>query len=365
MEVQSPYQMTKRTLSEILREIYYDASHPAGYRGPIEVLRHAKKQRPQTTLRDVKAWLASEDTHTLHRPVRRRYRRNRVYVNGIDDQWQADLVDVAALSRHNRGIRFLLTCIDIFSKYAWVLPVKDKRGPTIAKALDDILRERTPRKLQTDKGSEFFNKDVKKMLRSYDVHLFATHNETKASIVERFNRTFKEKMWKYLTARNTVKYLDVLPKLVEGYNRGYHRSIGRSPDSVNAKNELEVWHHLYPKEKENDPQYRFNVGDRVRLSMNVRQFRKSYLPGWTEEIFTIVKRIPRVPVVYALEDWGGEPIEGTFYETELQRVYKDENDTFKIEKILRRRKNKNGKMQYFVKWKGYPSKFNSWVDHLE
>ena len=154
--------MTKRTLSEILREIYYDASHPAGYRGPIEVLRHAKKQRPQTTLRDVKAWLASEDTHTLHRPVRRRYRRNRVYVNGIDDQWQADLVDVAALSRHNRGIRFLLTCIDIFSKYAWVLPVKDKRGPTIAKALDDILRERTPRKLQTDKGSEFFNKDVKK-----------------------------------------------------------------------------------------------------------------------------------------------------------------------------------------------------------
>ena len=172
-------------------------------------------------------------------------------------------------------------------------------------------------------------------------------------------------MWKYLTARNTVKYLDVLPKLVEGYNRGYHRSIGRSPDSVNAKNELEVWHHLYPKEKENDPQYRFNVGDRVRLSMNVRQFRKSYLPGWTEEIFTIVKRIPRVPVVYALEDWGGEPIEGTFYETELQRVYKDENDTFKIEKILRRRKNKNGKMQYFVKWKGYPSKFNSWVDHLE
>ena len=102
----------------------------------------------------------------------------------------------------------------------------------------------------------------------------------------------------------------------------------------------------------------------MRLSMNVRHFRKGYLPRWTEEIFTVYKRIPRKPVVYTLKDWDGEIVEGTFYETELQRVEKDDQDVFKIEKILRRRKNKNGKMQYFVKWKGYPAKFNSWIDQI-
>ncbi|KAJ8043891.1 hypothetical protein HOLleu_11191 [Holothuria leucospilota] len=359
--------MTKQTekLPDILRSIYYDASHPAGYRGIAELLRHARKRRPNTTREEVERWLRSEDTYTLHRPVRRKYERNRVYVHGIDDQWQADLVDVTALSRHNRGIRFLLTCIDIFSKYAWVVPVKDKKGTTIVKALETILVRRRPRKLQTDKGSEFFNKDVKRLLASHDVHLFATHNETKASVVERFNRTFKEKMWKYLTANNTLRYLETLPRLVESYNTGYHRSIGRSPVDVSDRNELEVWNRLYPDLRRRRKSRRgTSVGDRVRLSMNVRHFRKGYLPRWTEEIFTVYKRIPRKPVVYTLKDWDGEIVEGTFYETELQRVEKDDEDVFKMEKILRRRTNKNGKMQYFVKWKGYPAKFNSWIDQI-
>ncbi|KAJ8050072.1 hypothetical protein HOLleu_03126 [Holothuria leucospilota] len=309
--------MTKQTekLPDILRSIYYDASHPAGYRGIAELLRHARKRRPNTTREEVERWLRSEDTYTLHRPVRRKYERNRVYVHGIDDQWQADLVDVTALSRHNRGIRFLLTCIDIFSKYAWVVPVKDKKGTTIVKALETILVRRRPRKLQTDKGSEFFNKDVKRLLTSHDVHLFATHNETKASVVERFNRTFKEKMWKYLTANNTLRYLETLPRLVESYNTGYHRSIGRSPVDVSDRNELEVWNRLYPdlrrrrksRRGTRRPMYRFDVGDRVRLSMNVRHFRKGYLPRWTEEIFTVYKRIPRKPVVYTLKDWDVPP----------------------------------------------------------
>ncbi|KAJ8036279.1 hypothetical protein HOLleu_20207 [Holothuria leucospilota] len=113
--------MTKQTekLPDILRNIYYDACHPAGYRGIAEFLRHAMKRRSNTTREDVERWLRSEDTYTLHRRVRRKYERNRVHVHGIDDQLQADLLNVTALSRHNRGIRFLFTYIDIFSKYAW------------------------------------------------------------------------------------------------------------------------------------------------------------------------------------------------------------------------------------------------------
>lgn len=357
--------MSTATLPEILKELYYDASHPAGYRGIDALLRHAKQKRPSTTRKEVKAWLETQDTYTLHKPLTRKYARNRVIVNGIDDQWQADLVDVRALSRYNSRFNFLLTCIDIFSKFAWVIPLKNKTGRSLAKALDQIFKSgRRPRKLQTDKGSEFFNQHVKKFLERNEVHLFATHNETKASVVERFNRTLKEKMWKYFTANNTLKFRDVLSDIVASYNKSYHRSIGRPPTTVGPRNELSVWLKLYPRQRTN-PRYRFNIGDKVRLSMALRPFRKGYLPRWTEEIFTVALRLPRTPPVYRLKDWDGEMIEGTFYEAELQRVKKGSNaDIYRIEKVLRRRRRKDGKLEYFVKWLGYPPKFNSWTDQV-
>lgn len=358
--------MSTDSLATILHDLYYDASHPAGYRGVNALLRHARKRRPNTTLQEVKAWLRTQDPYTLHKPSRKRYSRNRIYVKGIDDQWQADLVDVRQLSRQNRGFKYLLTCIDIFSKYAWVIPLKDKTGTSLKRAFLDILKDgRQPRKLQTDKGSEFFNRQVKNLLIEKDIHLFATHNETKASVVERFNRTLKEKMWKYFTANHTMAYLNVLPKLVTSYNSAHHRSIGRSPNSVTLKNELDVWRTLYPRQTSQQPQvFRFDVGDKVRLSMTVRPFRKGYLPRWTEEIFTVSARLPRRPPVYRIKDWDGEVIHGTFYETEIQRVDKHDKDVYRVERVLRRRRKQDGKMEYFVKWTGYPSKFNSWTDQL-
>ena len=110
--------------------------------------------------------------------------------------------------------------------------------------------------------------------------------------------------------------------------------------------------------------YTLEVGDKVRLSMVTQTFRKGYLPRWTEEIFTIVKRLPRTPPVYTIEDWNGDHIDGTFYTEELQKVTKKDSDLFKIEKVLRRRKTKDGRTEYFVKWQGYPTTFNSWISSV-
>ena len=149
---------------------------------------------------------------------------------------------MTALSNENEGYRFLLLVIDTFSKYGWIIPLKDKKGETVADALKDIFKKRKPGKLWTDKGREFYNKDVKDL-----VELYSTENEEKSSIAERWIRTMKEKMWKYFTDNNTYNYIDVLPDLVEDYNNTVHSSIKLSPiEASKKKNELTVWRNLYP-----------------------------------------------------------------------------------------------------------------------
>ena len=281
-------------------------------------------------------------------------------VPGIDAQFQADLVDVQNLSRYNKGYKYLLTCIDIFSKYTWVVPLKTKQGQELVKAFQTILSSgRKPNKLQTDQGTEFLNRVFQKFLRENNIDFFTVNSGLKASVVERFNRTFKNKMYKYFTAKNTLTYIDVLPKLVKSYNNTYHRRIKMKPSQVTKANEAKVWDTLYGNDVDKRVRYKFQVGDRVRISKVKRMLEKSYLPNFTEEMFTIYQRFARQVPVYKLKDDAGEILDGTFYEAELQKVIK-EDDVYRVEKVLRKRKRK-GVVEYFVKWKGYSSKFNSWV----
>ena len=145
------------------------------------------------TRSQVITWLQKQPGYTLHRPARRQFRRSKVFVNGLDDQCQADLVDLQSLRRWNHGYKYLLTCIDILSKYAWVVPLKTKTGSALVEAFTTIFKQgRKPDKLQTDAGTEFKNKTFQTFLKQRDVHHFVTYNETKAQIVERFNRTLKQ-----------------------------------------------------------------------------------------------------------------------------------------------------------------------------
>ncbi|KAK3728361.1 hypothetical protein QZH41_011396 [Actinostola sp. cb2023] len=199
---------------------------------------------------------------------------------------------------------------------------------------------RQPRVLQTDQGTGFLNRHVQSFLKSLGIRHFVTYSDPKAQIVERFHRTTKNRLWRYFTAQNTHTYVDVLPEFVNGYNRAYHRSIRRSPDSVTHENAQEVWHMLYDDDAKPTPRrrFRFRVGDQVRMSKLARAFKKGYLPNWTEEVFVIASQMRGTPPRYKLNEWDGVPIEGSFYEHELQRVTVRPEDSVRVEAIVKRRR---------------------------
>ena len=160
----------------------------------------------------------------LHKPIRRKFIQRRVISNGIDDIWSADLVEMQPYSKENDGFRYLLNVIDIFSKYAWSKPLKNKTGNEVSNAFDKILKEgRKCKHLWVDEGTEFYNKIFLKLLDDNDIKIYSTYNQGKAVVIERFNRTLKSRMWKYFSANNTYKYIDILPDLIERYNNSKHR----------------------------------------------------------------------------------------------------------------------------------------------
>ena len=138
------------------------------------------------------------------------------------------------LSKFNKGFRFLLCAIDIFSKYAWVVPLKDKKGISIVNAFQIILKEsnRKPNKIWADKGSEFYNSSFKKWLKDNDIKMYSTNNEGKSVIAERFIRTLKNKICKYMTSISKNVYVDKLDDIVKKYNNTYHTSIKMKPVDV-------------------------------------------------------------------------------------------------------------------------------------
>ena len=279
-----------------------------------------------------------------------------VYVKGIDDTWAADLIDMQSFAKFNDGVKHLLCVIDIFSKYGWIVPIKDKTGKSVAVAFDKIFTNsgRKPDKMWVDKGKEFYNKDVK----SLGVELYSTENKEKSCVIERWNRTMKEKMFKYFTANSTRQYIDVLDDMVSLYNNTRHTSIKMTPTKASIKaNEKAVWLNLYGGLYPDRVQPKFSIGDRVRISKKKKTFEKGYTANWTEEIFTVTKILYTDPTTYKLNDSHAEEIQGTFYEQELQKT---SQEIFRIEKIIRRRGNKS-----LVKWVGYPESFNSWIDNEE
>ena len=178
----------------------------------------------------------------LYKTVTRNFQRRRVNVNSIDEIWAADLIDMHASSKDNNGIKYLLTVIDIFSKFVCIVRLKRKTGQEVANAFSSILKERRLSKMLIDKGGEFYNKDVQKL-----VELYSTESYEKSFVNERFN-SIKKKMFKYFSAYNTPKNVDVLDLLVDQYNNTIHSSIKMPPKEPRRKeNENKVWRNLYPE----------------------------------------------------------------------------------------------------------------------
>ena len=180
-------------MDKALAKLYYDASNAGSFKGVERLYRRALAAKVAGVTRDnMRAFLAPKQFYTLHRPARRRYKRNPTYTGGIDRQWQADLADMRAIADENDGARYLLTVVDVFSKYAWAVPIKKKDAATATAGFAEVLRLATPRcpaRLQTDKGLEFFNSQFAALMKSHKINHFASNSDLKAAYVERFNRT--------------------------------------------------------------------------------------------------------------------------------------------------------------------------------
>ena len=183
----------------------------------------------------------------LHKPIKRNFTRRRVIANHKDEIWCSDLVEMQQFSKWNKGYRYLLMVLDVFSKYGWIVPLKDKKGETVAEAFKKIFKEgRKPQYLWVDKGKEYYNKHVKELLDKNKITLYSTENEEKSSICERWNRTIKTQMWKQFTIQGNTMYLDMLPKILKYYNNTKHSSIKMTPiEASKKKNEGVVYFNLY------------------------------------------------------------------------------------------------------------------------
>ena len=369
----------KSDINEYLLKLYTDPNKNASFGGINRLYEYVKQDgKYKISRKDIKDWLSGIDAYTLHKPARRNYKRNVYLVDSIDSLWQLDLIELQTLSKQNKGIRYLLTCIDIFSKFAQVMPLKTKSGPEVAKAIEKIFSKgRVPQKVNFDKGREWLNKHVSEVFKKHKIHSFTTQDDTvKASVVERFNKTFKSRLFRYLSHKNTHKYHDVLQALVKSYNNSYHRSIKCAPAEVTKENESLVWKNLYGKLNDERKKRikntlkrikkrpsQFKPGDKVRISIHKYPFMKSYKQQWSLEVFVVVKCIKRDQRVFLLRDLNGEDITGKFYAHELQKVRQDDDALYKVEKVIRKRR-RNGVKEYFVKFLGYPSSHNAWVTYL-
>lgn len=353
---------------------YFEAGsrHPQAYAGTGPVLR----EEPPKERKDKEAWLAAQTTHQIHRPARKRFPRRPFVVHSLDEMWQLDLSDMQWYKRENGGYAWILFAIDVFSRYVWTRPLKRKTGENTAAGLADIFREvaddpqrrhTLPRVVYVDRGSEFYNKNVKDLLAStpIPVALRSSHDETKAAVVERVQRTIKARLWKYLYQNGTSKWVDALPAIVDSYNHAYHTTLRRTPASITRDDEEAVWktvHGARDAALQDEPRFALEVGDVVRISRQAKLFRKGYLPQWTEEWFRVRARDRGPPPYYRLEDLEGEDVEGPFYEPELQKVTPEEQKTatFRVEKVLKRR-TRDGQREALVQYLGWPEKFNEWL----
>ena len=201
----------------------------------------------------------------LHKPVIKKFNKRNVYSQFKDNIWGVDLADMQSLSRKNKGIKYLLCAIDLYSKYAFVIPLKDKKGISIVNAFNKIIKQsnRKPNKIWVDKGGEFFNHVFKKWLSDNNIIMYATFNEGKSVVAERFIRTLKNKLYKHMTATGKNVYYDVLDDIVNEYNNTKHNTIKMKPIDVGDNKRGYFDEH-------NEKDSRFKVGDRVKYLLLIK-----------------------------------------------------------------------------------------------
>ena len=350
---------------DYLASIYYDPAHAGAYAG-LEKLYRAVRREGKFVLgrKKIRDWLTKQENHAVHKEERTKFRRRRVVAPFVDYQWDADTAYMESYKKQNDGYAYFLLVVDIMSKYVWTEALRTKTGKEMVEAFKGIFtRGRRPTRIRSDKGSEFANKDLRRLLKDQGVIYFVTQNVVKASFAERAIKTIKLRIVRYMTRTQTHRWIDVLRDITDSYNKTYHRSIKRTPASVKKNESIELWKLQYqsgPNETSLPAvDYKFKAGDLVRVSFLRRQFQREYDERWSRELFVVNTRFTKEGIPqYRLKDYAGEKVTGTFYQNQLNKA--TEQDNYLIDKVIASKGKGKGK-RYLVNWKGWPSKYDSWI----
>ncbi len=349
-----------KELENEIVERYKTPGDPLAFSSAKNIYYQLNQEVPLKKIEDI---LASIESHSLHKEFHKG-ERNKSYARFKRYQFQLDLCFILNLSNYNDDVKYFLTVIDCFTRYAFVRPLKDKKSENVLKAFKDILLEAVekPFMIVCDKGTEFTNKAFISYCYNEHIKVVLPQSNTHAAFVERFNRTFQNLISKFCTEYETHRYIDHVQDIVRSYNLRKHRMIGMSPfeaeknpqaalviNNLISKQELEI------KKKQPD----LKIGAYVRISKSKDKFSRGYDEQTQNEIFRIrtVSNNKRKPLYYLSDYQGKEDIKGGFYRFELTPV---NINTFRIEKILKRRKHK-GKTYVYVKWVGYDNQHNQWI----
>lgn len=341
---------------------YRNPEHPTAFSAPGTVARYYNISKKRA-----KKLLESIDSYVLHREYKRPRKFNPYYIYKPRTLIQADLIEIRTMSEENEGINYLLLIIDVFTRKIWVYPLKDKQGNTVRDALNTWIQSLRvkPKVFSTDGGKEFWNNPVKTLLRRYNIELQLAVGTSKAAYAERANKTLQIIIYKYLSDKETLKYIDVLDKLVDSYNNRGHRSLeyytpNEAEQRRNTRTIREIAMKRFNKIKKKSPVLK--VGQKVRIKTDAKQIvssRRAYAEQFHGEYYIITRINDNLPIpVYFLQSMDdGQDIKGSFYKEELQPV---EGDTFKIERVLRWR-GRGRNRQGFVRWKYFGPRWDQWI----
>jgi hypothetical protein len=342
---------------------YTTLGDPVAFSGITNISRELGEKE-----KEVKSKLDTIFSYSLHREYKKPKHQNPFFIYFAREQIQIDLIDVSALQEWNDGIKFLLAVIDCFTKKAWIYPMTSKHGVKTKEALIKLLAEmgNKPHTMFFDRGREFVNENVRSFLRARNIKILHPNSAEKAAIVERFNRSIQSLLYKFLTERQTYRYIDKLQQILSTYNNRGHRTLKyMSPNEAEkdknwnyVRNMLSEYYTKFTSLKKKKA--KFAVGDVVRIKIAKTKFGRGYHEQFKRELFQVTRINKRMPIItYSIKSMNdGEEIKGSFYSNELQA---QKGDVFKVEKVIKRRK-RNGVDQIYVKWLDFNDTHNQWIN---
>lgn len=349
-----------------MEKIYSDLSNPAGLGSIKKLYKEIKKRDKNVRVNDVKKFLSGKPSYTLNKLTRKKFPRRKFIFKKPGIVLAADVTYVKYYMDTNDP--YILILMDAYSRYVWAYPIKTINSCVISKILDNFFKNSIYNfeKLFTDGGKEFVNKKVNKICEKYNIERYSTfQRDIKVSFLERFNRTLKEKIARYVVHFNNEKYSDVLHTFIQTYNYTNHQYLlGKSPTDVYLQNDWEqikkISRSIYRKhsKKIKSVVNRLSRGQVVRIKNETNVFSRVYNVKNSYELFKVDKiNINHVPVTYLLKDLEGKKIDGIFYREELVEV--DDDGLYSLS-VIKKKKRKSG-VFYLIKYDHYPDCEAVWI----